>query len=47
MNAGISLYPDFMDEAALDQYVREAAGMGFRHVFLSLILEELHFAGAA
>lgn len=47
MNAGISLYPDFMDEAALDRYVREAAGLGFRHVFLSLILEELHFAGAA
>ena len=47
MNAGISLYPDFMDEAALDRYVREAADLGFRHVFLSLILEELHFAGAA
>ena len=29
MDAGISLYPDFMDEAALDRYVRTAAALGF------------------
>lgn len=47
METGISLYPDFTDTSEMEAYVYNAATLGYRHVFLSFILEELHFAGAA
>ena len=44
--AGISLYPDMAEEAALEAYIERAAAAGCQRAFLSLILESLHFAGA-
>lgn len=47
MNTGISLYPDFADADTLHAYIHEASTHGYRRVFLSFILEELNFTGAA
>lgn len=47
MNMGISLYPDFLDTDTLRAYVRDASALGCRRVFLSFILKELNFEGAA
>jgi len=45
--AGISLYPDMTSAAATQEYVKKAASMRYRRVFLSMILDSLNFAGAA
>lgn len=46
MEWGISLYPEFLESALLHSYVEQAASLGCRRVFMSLILDRLHFSGA-
>lgn len=46
MELGISLYPEFMDADPLYIYVQRAASLGYRRVFMSLILNHLNFSGA-
>jgi len=45
--AGISLYPDMTAPAETKAYLEKAAGLGYRRAFLSMILDNLNFAGAA
>ena len=47
MRVGISLYPEFMDDGVLRSYIGNAAALGYRRVFLSFLLKELRFQGAA
>lgn len=44
---GISLYPEFMQPNALEAYTAQAAACGVTRVFMSMILKNLHFRGAA
>lgn len=46
MEWGISLYPEFLGPDLLPGYVEQAASLGCRRVFMSLILDQLHFSGA-
>ena len=45
--AGISLYPDLADGEKVEKYILTAAESGCKRVFMSLILGDLNFAGAA
>jgi hypothetical protein len=44
---GISVYPEFQPFPELENYVTRAASLGFSRVFMSLILNDLDFEGAA
>jgi hypothetical protein len=44
---GISVYPEFTPFPELEDYVSRAASLGFSRVFMSLILRDLAFEGAA
>jgi hypothetical protein len=44
---GISVYPEFTSFPELENYVSRAASLGFSRAFMSLILSDLNFKGAA